>query len=222
MNKVLIVDGNSTTRELYAKKLRRAGFEVDEAESASQGWEMLSRTGTHRYQVVITDLGFTLTAQSKMGGLELAEKIRQKYESTQVIIVTGGSSEGYAIAALKLRVFDYFVKGASSLPDELVKATRKAAEESERRTFMSNHQEKGMIDVTNKEVFMTIIKNGEVKESRFIKLSSAKKIRDTIPLDGVVFILSIPTDEPDGEFNEEIYIDRMIHLYTLGDSLSLN
>jgi DNA-binding NtrC family response regulator len=122
--KVLIIEDEQTARQQYAKKLSKAGFNVDQAETATKGWELFQ---DHFYPVVVTDL--RMVGVESIDGLEALEKIKQLSPATQVIVVTGHGAEEDAIKSLKLRAFDYLKKGHSSLPNELVDSVKRAEEE---------------------------------------------------------------------------------------------
>ena len=127
--KILVIEDEQDAREQYARKLRKAGFVVDEAESATEGWK---RFREHLYPVVVTDL--RMIGIPSIDGLEALEKIKQFRPAAQVIVVTGHGAEDDAIKSLKFHAFDYFKKGLSSLPNDLVKSVHRAIEEYRRQS----------------------------------------------------------------------------------------
>ncbi len=123
-SKILIIEDEEIARQNYAKKLSKAGFIVEQAETASKGWELFQN---HFYPVVVTDL--RMTGVESIDGLEALEKIKQLSPSTQVIVITGHGAEADAIKALNLHAFKYLKKGSSATLNELVASVKHAEEE---------------------------------------------------------------------------------------------
>lgn len=115
--KILIVDDEVEYRETYRILLEQKGFIVEEASSAKQALEILSK---EYFPIVITDVimpgedGFYLLGEIKKNFKELIE----------VIIVTGYGCIESAVSAIKAGALGYFIK--SSNPDNLFSEIEKA------------------------------------------------------------------------------------------------
>ncbi len=80
---VLLVDDDRECREMYARFLREAGFDVAEAHNGNQA---LSKAAEHTPSIVVTDL-----ALPGLDGYQLTRKLRQQSLTEQVplIAITG-------------------------------------------------------------------------------------------------------------------------------------
>jgi excisionase family DNA binding protein len=100
--RVLVVDDEASIRDLLAKTLALAEYDVD---VASDGRSALERMRMYTYDLLIADL--------KMPGLDGLAVIREakRYKSDlPVIIITGFSTESSAIEAVNLGVAGYLTK----------------------------------------------------------------------------------------------------------------
>jgi CheY-like chemotaxis protein len=82
--RVLIVDDDRDTREMYCESLRSMGFH---AMTASSGEEALRMVGDAPPAVLVTDLRF----KGKMDGIELARRLREdeRTKDVRIILLTG-------------------------------------------------------------------------------------------------------------------------------------
>jgi DNA-binding response OmpR family regulator len=100
--RILVVDDEASIRDLLAKTLALAEYDVD---VAPDGRTALERMRQESYDLLIADL--------KMPGLDGLSVIREakRYKSTlPVIIITGYSTESAAIEAVNLGVSGYLTK----------------------------------------------------------------------------------------------------------------
>lgn len=114
-SRVLVVDDESSIRELLQKTLALAEYEVDTAPDGRAAMERL-RLGS--YDLLIADL-----KMPGMDGLTLVREARRMGARLPVIIITGFSSESTAIEALNLGVAGYLTK-----PFRIPEVLKKAAE----------------------------------------------------------------------------------------------
>ena len=100
--RVLVVDDEASIRDLLAKTLALAEYEVDTASDASTA---LSRVRAAEYDLLIADL-----RMPGMDGLTLIRQVKKIRAEMPVIIITGFSSEASAIEAVNLGVAGYLRK----------------------------------------------------------------------------------------------------------------
>ncbi len=100
--RILIVDDDENTLDIFETKLEHSGYEVETAGSAEEALGKLKKVDP---QVVITDL-----RMPGMSGLELLEKVKEHMEHVDVIVVTGHEDMNTAVSAMKAGAFDYIVK----------------------------------------------------------------------------------------------------------------
>jgi excisionase family DNA binding protein len=100
--RVLVVDDEASIRELLAKTLALAEYDVD---TSPDGRSALERLRLYPYDLLITDL--------KMPGLDGLSVIRESKRmrpDLPVVIITGFSTEASAIEAINLGVAGYLTK----------------------------------------------------------------------------------------------------------------
>jgi excisionase family DNA binding protein len=100
--RVLVVDDEDTIRDLLAKTLALAEYDVD---LAPDGRNALERMRIIPYDLLITDL-----KMPGVDGLTVIREARRLKPDLPVIIVTGYSSEASAIEAVNLGVSGYLTK----------------------------------------------------------------------------------------------------------------
>jgi excisionase family DNA binding protein len=100
--RVLVIDDEQPVRDLLAKTLTSADYDVDTAENGPDG---LDRMRTVEYDLLITDL-----KMPGMDGLSVIREARRLRPELPVIIITGYSTEASAIEAINLGVAGYITK----------------------------------------------------------------------------------------------------------------
>ncbi|RPI79548.1 MAG: response regulator [Desulfobacteraceae bacterium] len=84
-DRILIVDDDSSTRELVSKMVSLYDYDAFPAEDAFKALDILDQMS---FDVVITDL-----QMPGMDGWELAKKIKERTEDIPVILMTGANEE---------------------------------------------------------------------------------------------------------------------------------
>lgn len=100
--RILVVDDEATIRELLAKALALADYDVD---LAPDGRTALDRMRIIPYDLLITDL-----RMPGVDGLTVIREARRLKPDIPVIIVTGYSTEASAVEAINLGVQGYLTK----------------------------------------------------------------------------------------------------------------
>lgn len=100
--RVLVVDDEASIRDLLAKTLALAEYDVD---LASDGRTALERLRIVPYDLLITDL-----KMPGVDGLAVIREARRMKADIPVIIITGFSTEASAIEAVNLGVAGYLTK----------------------------------------------------------------------------------------------------------------
>jgi two-component system response regulator AtoC len=118
MQRVLVIDDDSSLRFTLEAVLSDAGLEVETTDSGLAG---LAAFEAHGADVVLTDL-----AMPGMDGLAVLERLRAQDPSVPVLMLTAHGSERLAVAAMKAGAADYLPKPFD--PDELVLAVKRAVD----------------------------------------------------------------------------------------------
>jgi putative nucleotidyltransferase with HDIG domain len=101
-SRVLIVDDENGVRELMSRWLKADGYSVATAANAEEALGRLEATPS---AVALCDI-----RMPGRDGLWLAERIRQRYPETAVIMATGVQEAGPAVHTLREGVTDYLTK----------------------------------------------------------------------------------------------------------------
>jgi DNA-binding response OmpR family regulator len=117
--RVLVVDDESSMRDLLSKTLALAEYDVD---TAPDGRSALERLRLYPYDLLIADL-----KMPGIDGLHVIREARRMKAALPVIIITGYSTESAAIEAVNLGVSAYLTK-PFRLPQVLAAAARAMGE----------------------------------------------------------------------------------------------
>jgi len=102
--RVLVVDDEASIRDLLAKTLALAEYQVDTAPDGASALDRL-REARGAYDLMIADL-----RMPGMDGLTLIREVKQINANIPIIIITGFSTESSAIEAVNLGVAGYLTK----------------------------------------------------------------------------------------------------------------
>src|SRR6195256_4029791 len=100
--RVLVVDDDASTREVFGELLQRWGYDV---EQTGDGHDALKITAERHPDVIISDL-----VMPKLDGLALTRALREESPDTPVIIITGKGTIDAAVEAVREGVFDFVEK----------------------------------------------------------------------------------------------------------------
>ncbi|WP_040011605.1 sensor histidine kinase [Desulfotignum phosphitoxidans] len=109
---ILLVDDENDFRQIIAKRLKRRGIEVREADRGEKALQMLEDAPV---DVVIMDV-----KMPGMDGIECLKRIKEKYDLLEVIMLTGHADIHGGVEGIKSGAFDYLSK-----PIELEHLVRK-------------------------------------------------------------------------------------------------
>ncbi|HSG81024.1 MAG TPA: sigma-54 dependent transcriptional regulator [Gemmatimonadota bacterium] len=122
MTRVLIIDDEGNIRRMVASLLKAEGFTTEEAESGEEG---LRKIAAAEPDAVLLDLA--LPGQS---GLEILEKIAERWPEIPVVMMSGQATLGDAVKATRLGAFQFLEK---PLTPEAVLITLRSALELRRQ-----------------------------------------------------------------------------------------
>lgn len=116
--RVLLVDDDPQVLAATARRLERAGFEV---ERQRDGEEAIKRLGSGSFEAVVTDI-----SMPGVDGIELLRRVREQDRDVPVLLVTGNPSLETAASAVELGAFKYLFKPFEA--KELVEAVTRATQ----------------------------------------------------------------------------------------------
>ncbi len=100
--RILVVDDESSMRDLLAITLRQAGWEVAQADG---GEAAIAALEDETFDLVITDL-----RMRRVDGLGVLRSVKERSPRTMVIVITAYASTETAVEAMKLGAYDYITK----------------------------------------------------------------------------------------------------------------
>lgn len=115
---IIVVDDSPDTLEVLHRSIEHMGFSVISCESAGEAIELLKET---RADLVITDYHMPF-----VGGLDLIKHVREHYQNTEVMMITGYASVEGAVEAIKAGAEEYLAKPFTD--DELEQAIERSLE----------------------------------------------------------------------------------------------
>jgi len=121
MARILIIDDEEKLRSLLARIISLEGFDVDESENAKSALKKLEQKD---FDVAICDVKLP-----DANGIELTQKIKSFYPSTEVIVLTAYGTIADGVQAIKHGAFDYITKADDN--DRIIPLVNRAAEKSQ-------------------------------------------------------------------------------------------
>jgi two-component system invasion response regulator UvrY len=117
MLRIIITDDHPVVLK-GLKEIISEGFDDAIIDTASKGYELLSKISNNDYDIVLLDISLP-----DINGLEVLKEIKKKKQKLPVLVLSMYPEENYAPRALKGGAQGYITKGSAS--DELVLAVRK-------------------------------------------------------------------------------------------------
>lgn len=151
MNKVWIVDDDSSIRWVLARALRSDGFEVEDFEDAES---VLNALKTTNPDVLMTDI-----RMPGMSGLELTKTMHEQYSNVVCIIMTAHTDLESALASYESGAFEYLPKPFDL--DDAVRLVHRAVEPINQESTSGDDEDDDEIDIIGEapamqEVFRAI------------------------------------------------------------------
>jgi diguanylate cyclase (GGDEF)-like protein len=144
--RILIVDDEEKVRKSLSGLLQDYGYEVLTVGSGSECLQIMS---AKHFDLVILDI-----VMPEIRGIEVLQKIKEKYKDTEVILITGYADKEKAIATFRLGAYDFIEKPFESkeilntvahclteldLTKEIERKGRELRESEEQYRYLSFH-----------------------------------------------------------------------------------
>ncbi|OEH85723.1 DNA-binding response regulator [Desulfuribacillus stibiiarsenatis] len=140
-NKILIVDDEDRIRKLLRMYLEREGYEIDEAEDGTTGYDKIIG---NEYDLILLDIMLP-----GMDGWEICQKVR-KHKSVPIIMLTAKGEEENRIQGFEIGADDYVVKPFS--PREVIMRVKALLKRSSATAYLA-----GDTQSSNVLIFSNII-----------------------------------------------------------------
>ena len=143
--KALVVDDNDLMRSNVADTLRGDGWDVCEARSAEQAFEMLH---AEMWSLVFCDV--KLSEKSNEEGYAVLRRFTEEQPEAQIILMTGHGSAAGALDAVSSGAYDYLMKPFDI--EELLRISRAVRRGIEKRNRRSTSGDLGLPDVYSSDI----------------------------------------------------------------------
>jgi len=113
--RILVIDDEDIVRVSCQRALEPEGYEVITVKSGTEGLKLLEKES---FDLVMTDL-----KMPDMDGIEVLQKVKERWPVIQVIIITGYQTVETAVKAIRLGAYDYIEKPFT--PEQILAVTKK-------------------------------------------------------------------------------------------------
>ena len=100
--RVLVVDDEAYVREVISRSLEANGYSCAQADNGLLAWQMLQKED---YALVVSDI-----MMPGLSGIELLEKVRERFDDVAVLLVTAVDDRETAVRAVRSGAYGYIVK----------------------------------------------------------------------------------------------------------------
>ena len=182
-HKILVVDDEEIIRKTVSGLLQHYNYKVV---TAGNGLECLQIMSSQKFGLVILDI-----IMPGMSGIEVLQKIKEKYKDTEVIMITGYADKEKAIETFRLGAYDFIEKPFESgeimntiahclkqfeLKREVERKSRALKESEEQYHAIFNEARDGIV-LTDLETGNIFNCNPEFERQAGRKLKELKKMK---------------------------------------------
>jgi two-component system, NtrC family, response regulator len=121
---ILIIDDEEKLRSALSRIIELEGYRVCQASTSQKGLQILEQQ--RDISLVITDVRLP-----DMNGIQLLERIKEKFPSCEVIVITAYGTIQDGVRAMKIGAFDYVTKGDGD--DQILVTIERAVEKARMR-----------------------------------------------------------------------------------------
>jgi len=152
--RILIVDDDDVIRMTFSKILKLEGYLVSDVNSGEAALTVLEE---EEFALLIVDL-----KMGGMGGMELIQRVLEKYPRMKIIVITAHGTVKTAVEALRQRLHDYMLKPVTM--EEILVSVQRAFEESAQEIEMAEARlEYGRRDDSNWKLCESVTVNTKLQ-----------------------------------------------------------
>jgi len=186
IERILVVDDESSLRLLLTRALSRSGYICDQAEDAVTALELIKACKGQGYDLVISDI-----TMPGMDGITLLKTVKSLFPDIDFIIMTGYTSEYSDVDIMDAGASDYMTK-PFKMNSALARISRIAREKATLSHLkQTNHQLCTAIERAN---HMAMVAKEASRAKTFFLASMSHEIRT--PLNGIVGYTDMLMDTP--------------------------
>ncbi|MCP3944933.1 MAG: response regulator [Desulfobacteraceae bacterium] len=186
IQRILIVDDESSLRSLLTKALSRVGYICDQAHDAPTALEMIKSCENSPFDLVISDI-----SMPGMDGIALLKTVKSLFQGIDFIIMTGYASNYSYVDIMDAGASDYMIKPLN-ISSTLARISRIAREKTTLINLkQTNLQLCAAIERANK---LAMVAKEASRAKTFFLASMSHEIRT--PLNGIVGYTDMLMDTP--------------------------
>jgi DNA-binding response OmpR family regulator len=162
--RIMVVDDEATARVSLAEILRLEGYQVDTAASGEEALSLLKKSGP--IDLMVLDI-----KMPGMSGLEVTEKVQEKYPGVVIILLTAFGKLETAIEAIRKGASDYLLK-PSSVP-EILESVRRGLtkhQQAQKRQHLVSQLQQTLSELATVEGAEMIEEAAAPQPSRFVQI----------------------------------------------------
>lgn len=170
--RILLVDTEQCVLESLQELLTLEGYNVDIADSGSEGIRKLEKTADHenKYDLIIADL-----VMPKMNGLQVLEKAHELDPNTIVILMTGYATLESAVQSIRKGAYEYLLK-PFLIPDLIIIIERGL---EKRRLYLEN--KRLIVNLKEKNTALELaLAQLKTAQSQLIQIAQKQAVNETV------------------------------------------
>src|ERR1039457_2626860 len=166
---ILIIDDEEKLRSAISRIIELEGYRVCQAATSNRGLQILEQQ--RDISLVITDVRLP-----DMNGIQLLEKIKEKFPYCEVIVITAYGTIQDGVRAMKIGAFDYITKGDGD--DQILVTIERAIDKAK--------MQRRILDLENK--LKTRYSFEQISGHSKVIMESISLARKVAPADSTVLI----------------------------------
>ncbi|MBN1350186.1 sigma-54-dependent Fis family transcriptional regulator [candidate division KSB1 bacterium] len=170
MHDILLVDDQQNPRKALSILLKKNGYNVREAHDGESAFEKMRN---HFFDLVITDL-----KMEPIDGMQLLKEVKNRYSTTEVIVITAYGTIESGVEAMKYGAYDYITKPFNN--DEFLLLVKRALEKKE-AIQQAKHWQR---EFNNRYNFKNVIGNAPLMHQVLKLVSQVAATESTVLISG--------------------------------------
>jgi two-component system response regulator HydG len=168
--RILLIDDDDCTREIFSALLKEEGYQVEEAETGKQGIVLVRRSDP---DIIVLDMSLP-----DISGIEVLSSVKDAGIQAEVIIVTAYGTIQNAVEATRLGAYDYLQKPVDN--EELLLVISRALEVKRLQREVENLKN----ELSSRYRFSNIIGTSSRMNSIFQMMAKISRVEGTVLITG--------------------------------------
>lgn len=212
MYKLFIVDDEPGARNGLRDYFNWSQYGIEvvgEADDGESAWELIEQTNP---DIVLTDV-----KMPNMDGIQLSNKLRERYENIKIIFISGYDDAEFLKSAMRLDAIDYIFKpvNVKELGEVVKKVVDLIGGEEYQKDLIYNMNIKLMqsMPLLREKFFITLIRDGMDKATEL--KNRLEFLELNLPVEGLYVVFVISIDDKVSVFEEMPEKDRQLTSFAI-------